>query len=63
MKPTPRHLSSEANTHPVLSSHQNKSAHGYIATHTPISAYLTVLIRDFQKNNPNGCFCYYYLKF
>jgi hypothetical protein len=48
MKPTP-HLCSEANTHAVLSSHKSKSAHRDITTHTLLSAYLTVLIRDFSK--------------
>ena len=48
MKPT-RHLSGEASTQAVLNSHQSKSAHRDIATHALLSAYLTVLIRDFSK--------------
>lgn len=45
---TPPHLSSEAKPHPVLS-HQSESAHGDTATHTLLSAYLTVLIRHISK--------------
>lgn len=48
MKPT-LHLPSEANPGAVLNSHESKSTHRDIATHTLLSAYLTVLIRDFSK--------------
>lgn len=52
----PPHLSSEWNTHPVLSSHQSESAHGDTDTHTLLSAYLTVLIRGISKRQPKRLF-------